>query len=96
MSKKYLLKQAAKSYLPSEILEHKKQGFAAPMTSWIKNDLRKLVNDRLSVNELKIHDLFNHSYIQKKIDEHMNDREINDKFIFSLLMFQSWHEKYIN
>lgn len=44
---KYILKQSLRDYLPHEILYRKKQGFGAPVGSWMRNQLRELVHDSL-------------------------------------------------
>lgn len=92
--KKYILKKIASAYLPKAILQQRKQGFAAPMTSWLKYDLRKYVSERLAPDNLSKHGFFNTSFIKERIDEHAQNREINDKFIFSMLVFQTWYENH--
>ena len=95
MKKKYLLRKVAEQYLPTEIINSKKQGFAAPMTSWIKNDLKDYVYERLSKENLSVHGYFNTDFIHRKIRDHIDGKEINDKFIFSQLIFQHWYEAYM-
>ena len=93
--KKYILKKAYANDLPSEIFNHRKQGFIGPMAKWLQTDLKDFVSTTLSASRLRNHGIFNHTSIQKIIYEHNNRIEINDKLIWSLLMFQLWYEKYI-
>ena len=92
LEKKYLLKKAAKRYLPGEVLNHRKQGFASPMASWLRNDLREYVRDTLAKGPLSTHGLFNWDTVNALMEEHMDRRESHDKQIFTLLMFQKWFE----
>jgi asparagine synthase (glutamine-hydrolysing) len=94
-SKKYLLKQAVKPLLPSEVITHRKQGFVGPMTQWLKNDLKQYTLDTLSPKNLGRHGLFNFSTVQRVLDEHFSGREIHDTLIWSLLVFQTWYDLYI-
>jgi asparagine synthetase B (glutamine-hydrolysing) len=45
---KYIVRQAMRDVLPSEVLEQPKAGFAAPVDYWRADDLRDLVDERLS------------------------------------------------
>lgn len=45
---KHVLKRSLQSYLPEAVLYRTKTGFGAPVESWMKNQLRDLVNDYLS------------------------------------------------
>ena len=95
LEKKYLLKKMAGRYVPPDVLSHPKQGFGSPMTSWLREDLKPFVLENLSEERLKIHNLFNISYVQSMLQEHMGRRQNHYKQIFALLMFQRWYEKYM-
>lgn len=92
--KKYLLKKIAKPFLPSEVIDHRKQGFASPMASWLRNDLRGYSLELLSEAALRKHGFFKNDYIQKLLEDHMIRKESHDKLIFSLIVFQKWFQKY--
>lgn len=93
--KKSLLKKGVSGLLPKEVLNHRKQGFVGPMAQWLKGELKPYTLDILSEKKLKRHGLFNHKTIRKVLDEHYSGKEIHDTLIWSLIMFQSWHEMYI-
>lgn len=92
--KKYLLKKAALNYLPAEIFKHRKQGFASPMTQWIRSDLKDYVADSLSEANIKAQGIFNYKAIKTVLDQHSNRRETHDKLIWSLIIFQTWQNMY--
>jgi asparagine synthase (glutamine-hydrolysing) len=95
MTKKYLLKKVAKPFLPDSILTHRKQGFACPMAAWLRTDLKAYVEEALSESRLSRHGLFNSETVQGLIRDHMERRELNDRRLFTLLMFQKWYEKHV-
>jgi asparagine synthase (glutamine-hydrolysing) len=93
--KKYILRKAYSTSLPKEIFTHRKQGFIGPMTRWLQTDMKEFVSSTLSESRLNKHGIFNYDSINKIITEHNSRVEINDKLIWSLLIFQIWYEKYI-
>jgi asparagine synthase (glutamine-hydrolysing) len=95
LTKKYLLKRAARPYVPAEILNHRKQGFASPMSTWMRTDLQQYVRDTLSRKRLEAHGFFDADAVRSLIDEHMSRRESHDRQLFTLVMFQKWHERFM-
>lgn len=93
--KKYLLRKIAKKYLPDEIFSHRKQGFASPMAAWLRTDLREYVQESLSQSNINKHGILNFKYVQGLIDQHQTRRELNDRKIFAILMFQKWCDAYL-
>ena len=96
LQKKYLLKKAVRDLLPREVIDHRKQGFVGPMTSWLKNELKPFVHDTLSETNLRKHNLLNYTTVQKILEEHFSGKEIHDTLIWSMLIFQTWYDIYID
>jgi asparagine synthase (glutamine-hydrolysing) len=94
-TKKYLLRRVARRFLPDEVIDHRKQGFASPMTSWLRTDLRDYVRNTLAPERLATHGLFNAAAVNELIDAHMTRRETYDRQLFALMMFQKWHERFM-
>ncbi|MGH8542286.1 MAG: asparagine synthase (glutamine-hydrolyzing) [Gammaproteobacteria bacterium] len=94
--KKYLLKKGVSPLLPAEVLNHRKQGFVGPMTKWLQTDLKPVTLRRLSRDNLSKHGLFNQKTIDTILDDHFSRKEINDTLIWSLLIFQTWFDLYVN
>jgi asparagine synthase (glutamine-hydrolysing) len=93
MQKKALLKSIAAAKLPRPVLAHRKQGFASPMAQWLKTDLKSCSDDLLSSETKNNSDILRKSEIREMIADHMRGRELNDKRIFALIMFQKWCER---
>jgi asparagine synthase (glutamine-hydrolysing) len=92
--KKHLLRKIARPYLPASILDHPKQGFSSPMTSWLRTDLKQLVLDGLSEETIKRGHILDCTFVNRTLNEHMVRKENHYKLIFSLLIFQRWYETY--
>lgn len=93
--KKYLLKKAVRGLLPALVIQHQKQGFTSPMAQWLKTDLRPYVLESLSEKNLKEHDLLNSVTVKRILEEHFSGREIHDTLIWSMVIFQTWFDLYV-
>jgi asparagine synthase (glutamine-hydrolysing) len=94
--KKYLLKKAMTGKLPERILKGKKQGFNVPIPSWLLQDLRDLVHDTLAPARVRQTGLWNPQYVSRLIHEHEQRKQDWSRNIWCLLIFQLWHDKYMN
>jgi len=91
---KYILKKVAEKYLPHEIIYRPKASFGAPIRSWISNDLRFMVDELLSKENIERRGIFNYEYIKKLIEEDRNGVEDNAYRIYQLLTMEIWLSKY--
>jgi asparagine synthase (glutamine-hydrolysing) len=94
-TKKYLLKRVARKFMPDEIIDHRKQGFASPMAAWLRTDLKDYVRSTLSPERLERHGLFDAEAVRSLLDEHQSRRESHERQLFALMMFQKWHERFM-
>jgi asparagine synthase (glutamine-hydrolysing) len=90
--KKYLLKGAARRYLPDAVIDHRKQGFSSPMAIWLRSDLRASVERLLGAAELERRGFFSPAEVGGLVAAHDARRRLNHKTIFSLMMFNKWVE----
>jgi asparagine synthase (glutamine-hydrolysing) len=93
--KKYMLKNAARKYLPTDVITHRKQGFVGPMTRWLQHELKTHVQETLSERNLNRHGYLNPVTVKTILDEHFSGREIHDTLIWSMVVFQTWFNRYI-
>jgi asparagine synthase (glutamine-hydrolysing) len=95
LRKKYLLKKGTCGLLPKAVVNHKKQGFVGPMTRWLQTNLKELTLSKLSKKNLKRHGLLNENTVERILTDHYSGKEINDTLIWSLIIFQTWHDLYM-
>jgi asparagine synthase (glutamine-hydrolysing) len=94
MRKKHFLKMAFQHDLPKEILNGKKSGFSLPVARWLREDLRSLLDDTLSVSRLTRDGLFEPAVVADLKLEHYNRTRDRSSVLWALLMFHLWADHY--
>ena len=89
-NKKYIFKKAMEDFLPGEIISHKKQGFAIPLSYWFRNDLKDYIYDNLIGSTSKMPDYFNKKTIINKIKHHQKGMRDYSGKLWSLLFLNEW------
>lgn len=85
------LREAAKRAIPNESYKKKKLGFPVPIRDWIRED--DFYSDIKRVFDLDIsHELFQHAYISKLLDDHKNKVQDNYRKIWAIYSFLKWYE----
>ena len=93
--KKYILKEIVHDYLPKEMMDRPKMGFAIPIAHWLQNDLRELVEENLQESKIKEQGIFHWEFVHKlKTDFFQGKKELDMK-LWYLLMFQMWYQKWM-
>ncbi len=69
-TRKYLLRQVARKYLPSSIINRKKQGFPIPIGTWFRGPCREFLRDLLAEPTLARRGLFQPRLVTRLIEEH--------------------------
>jgi asparagine synthase (glutamine-hydrolysing) len=91
---KYILKKAVERWLPHEIVYRQKRGFSVPIASWMRNELRPLVEETLSAEKLRRQGLFNIGFVRRLLKEHWSGRADHRKTLWTLFCFQLWHDRW--
>jgi asparagine synthase (glutamine-hydrolysing) len=92
---KYILKRAIEDFLPPFVTRRGKKGFGVPVAEWLKGKLRPLARDLLSPDRVRKAGVFNPEYVTKLQDEHERGVANHRKLLWTLLMFELWHESFI-
>jgi asparagine synthase (glutamine-hydrolysing) len=92
---KYILKRAIGDSLPPFVARRGKKGFGVPVAEWLKGKLRPLARDLLSPERVRKAGVFNPDYVTKLQDEHERGVANNRKLLWTLLMFELWHESFV-
>ena len=93
---KYLLKKITHKYIPKSIMERPKQGFGVPIHDWLRGDLSDIYNEFLGDNSLKMHGLFDSSFVRDQKLKYINKHKLsNPSFIWNLIVFQMWYNKWL-
>ncbi|HYV83641.1 MAG TPA: asparagine synthase (glutamine-hydrolyzing), partial [Pyrinomonadaceae bacterium] len=92
---KYILKKAVKEMLPPFVTRRGKKGFGVPVAEWLKEKLRPLARDLLSPERVRRAGVFNANYVARLQDEHERGVANHRKLLWTLLMFELWHESFV-
>ena len=93
--KKRILRDIVHDYIPKELLDRPKMGFAIPIAKWLNNELKGHVETYLDEQKIKEQGLFNFEYITKIKTAFFNGRKEYDTKIWYILMFQMWYERWM-
>ena len=61
---KWLLRQLLYKYVPEDIIDGPKKGFAVPLNYWLKGPLKEWADDLLSKSNLDKHNIFNEKAVR--------------------------------
>lgn len=93
--KKALLKSIVHKYLPKELMDRPKRGFAIPLAKWLQKDLKPLVEEYLDPAFLHRQDIFKASEIIKIKDSFYRGKLEKAEKLWHILMFQMWYKQWI-
>jgi len=93
---KYILKQAARTLLPAEIIDRPKKGFSVPLGRWFRGELRDLSRDLLLDGRMAQRGYFKLPVIERLLDEHSRGAAHWEDQLWSLVMLESWHRMFID
>ena len=96
LKRKYILKRAAETLLPHDVVWRKKAGFGAPIRSWLRGALRPMVNDLLSEETIRRRGLFRFKEVKRIIDANLSGREDYNLQVFQLLNLELWMRAFID
>jgi asparagine synthase (glutamine-hydrolysing) len=87
---KWALRQVLYKYVPKELIERPKAGFAIPIGNWLRGPLRDWAEALLNKSKLEDEGFFHPELIWHAWSEHLNGQRDHTAKIWSVLMFQSW------
>lgn len=87
---KWPIRQILYKYVPRNLIERPKQGFAVPLAKWLRNELREWSCDILNNDRIRNDGMLDVDVVRKYVDEHVNELHDHSGVVWSLLMFQCW------
>lgn len=91
---KYVLRKAAKPYLPESILQRPKQGFMFPVGHWMKGPLVPMLKSFVSRSSLVSDGIFRREAMTRILEEHLADRVDHHVRLWMLLNVELWYRMY--
>lgn len=92
---KHILRESMRPLLPTEVLEQKKAGFAAPIAQWLSNDLDEMMSDLLSESRLRQRGIFDGEHVQTLIREQKSGYRDHSFQIWQLITLELWMDAFM-
>ena len=91
---KWLLRRALDRYVPRQLIERPKMGFAVPIDSWLRGPLREWAETLLSPQRLAADGLVRVEPVRRAWNEHLAGKRNWHHQLWSVLMLEAWHERW--
>jgi len=91
---KMILRDVLYDYVPCELIDRPKQGFALPISDWLRTDLRDWAENLLQHEKLEQNGL-NPKPILKRWNAHKNGNKNYHHSLWGVLMWQAWAEEWL-
>lgn len=95
MTSKYLLREAVKDLVPAQIIRRRKAGFGAPIRTWLRRDLREMVDDLLRPERIAARGYFDAAAVRRMIEDDRQGLADNTYRIWALLTLEVWHQAFL-
>ncbi|MBP7055348.1 MAG: asparagine synthase (glutamine-hydrolyzing) [Candidatus Omnitrophica bacterium] len=94
--KKYILKKALKGILPERNICRNKMGFGVPVGAWFRDELKNFLKDILFSQSSLSRGYFKPDEIKNLVLEHASGKKDHAFRLWSLLMLELWHKRFID
>jgi asparagine synthase (glutamine-hydrolysing) len=91
---KAVLKDAARAWLPEEVVERTKQGFRVPLPAWLRGELAPWAEDVLRRSPIHALGLFERGYIDELWRRHREERADCSFDLWCLVNLFGWYEQW--
>jgi len=85
---KSVLREIAGSFLPTEIVHRKKQGFMVPIGKWFRTELKAYMKAQLSADKLP--PFLNARGVGRLLQEHLTRQENHTHLLWGILVLTRW------
>ena len=93
--KKHILKEIVHQYIPKEMMDRPKMGFAIPIAKWMNEELKERIDSFINEKNITEQGIFNWQYISKLKTDFYNGKKEYETKLWYVLMFQMWYAKWM-
>jgi len=87
---KLILRRLLDKYVPAQLIDRPKNGFAVPVGEWLKGPLRCWAEELLEPRGLQAQGWFDADLVSSRWREHVNGSTDSTAALWAVLMFQAW------
>ena len=95
---KHLLRKILYRYVPRELIERPKQGFAIPLAAWLRGELAPLIDEYLSPSRVRAGGLLDPDVVGRTVANFRTGGPGNDRLdtqkVWLLLAFEMWRSRW--
>lgn len=92
-SGKWLLRQVLNKYVPADLFERPKMGFAVPIDEWLRGALKDWASESIERNKVHQQGFLNADNLNKKWSQHISGQTGAGAELWTALVFQQWLDK---
>ncbi len=92
LTRKWLVKEVARRYLPAQLVDRRKVGFRVPLQSWFRGELRELSHDLLLSPSAFVADVMDRREVAALLARHAHGGVDESIRIWTLLGLEVWHD----
>ena len=92
---KWILREAMKGILPTEILDRPKMGFPVPVGRWFRGEFKHIVDEYVLGERAISRGILDEMFVRNLVAEH-NAGENHDERLWSLVNFEMWQRTFID
>jgi asparagine synthase (glutamine-hydrolysing) len=93
---KFVLKHLARKFLPQELIDRPKMGFALPIAQWINTQWREMSQELVLGERALKRGNFCPTYLNRILAEHRQGRRDHSYVIWTLMFLEIWFRSYID
>jgi asparagine synthase (glutamine-hydrolysing) len=91
---KKILRDILKEYIPEEVFNQPKRGFAVPIGNWMRSELKEEFMTALNDDFLNKVPNLNVDKFKTMLEEHMNNKQSHTPNIWKLFVLSKWYEEF--
>ena len=94
-TKKRLLRRAAASLLPADIVRGRKRGFSIPAAAWLRGPMAPFAREVLSPENLRRQGVLDPAAVQQVLEAHLSRREDLSRQLWGLMTLTLWIDQHL-
>jgi len=92
---KWLLRQVLYQYVPRRLIDRQKTGFSVPLGAWLRGSLRDWAEGLLEEKKINEDGFLDYPLVAQTWREHLSGARDQSDFLWTILMFQAWRERWV-